>query len=35
MSFFKNGKLRFFKVEAAIILTGIVLLLIGGMIEVQ
>ena len=33
MSFFKNGKLRFFKVEAAIILTGIVLLLIGGMIE--
>lgn len=33
MSFFKNGKLRFFKVEAAIVLTGIVLILIGGMIE--
>ena len=33
MSFFKNGKFNFFKIETAIVLTGIVLLLIGGLLD--
>lgn len=33
MNFFKNGKFHFFKIETAIILTGIVLILIGGMLD--
>lgn len=33
MSFFKNMKLRLYKFEGAIVLTGVVLLLIGGIIE--
>ena len=33
MSFFKNKKFHFFKIEVAIVLTGIVLILIGGILD--
>lgn len=33
MNLLKNGKFRFFKFETAVVFTGIVMLLIGGMLE--
>ena len=33
MSFFKKGTYRTFKMEAAIVLTGIVLMLVGGVFQ--